>query len=82
MHHTYRGHDIVVLDETPKCAVIFEHMTGSELPTKVTALPGEIESYFLGRARDLIDVYLDGVEDGDATSPATEFALTLSRKAG
>jgi len=82
MHHTYRGHDIVVLDETPKCAVIFEHLTGSELPTKVTARPGEIESYFLGRARDLIDVYLDGVEDCDATSPATEFALTLSRKAG
>jgi len=42
MHHTYRGHDIVVLDETPKCAVIFEHLTGSELPTKVTARPGEI----------------------------------------
>jgi len=73
MYQAYRGHDIVVRDETPRCAVIFEHLTGSELPTKVTALPGESESRFLRRARDLIDVYLDGIEDRDA-APAAELA--------
>jgi hypothetical protein len=59
MNEIYRGHEIVVAEGSPKCAVIVESETGIELPTKVTALPDEGEHAYLGRARQLIDLYLD-----------------------
>jgi len=59
MSEVYRGHEIVVLDCTPKCAVIVERLTGTPLPTKITALPDEAESAYLQRARHLVDLYLE-----------------------
>jgi hypothetical protein len=72
MHQAYRGHDIVILNESPVSAVIFEQLTGTELPTKVTAHPGESEGNFLRRACELIDVYLDGVEGRGVANPTAE----------
>lgn len=68
MHEAYRGHVIVVLNESSLSAVIIEQLTGTELPTKVTAHPGESEDNVLRRARALIDVYLDGVQRRDVAS--------------
>jgi hypothetical protein len=82
MHQPYRGHAIVVLNESPVSAVIFEQLTGTELPTKVTAHPGESEGNFLRRACDLIDVYLDGLEDREAANLTAEPVPALRRKAG
>jgi hypothetical protein len=59
MTELYRGHEIVMRGGRPKCAVIVDRATGIELPTKITALPGEAEASFLRRARDLIDLYLE-----------------------
>jgi hypothetical protein len=59
MTELYRGHEIIVRDGRPRCAVIIDRRTGTELPTKVTALPGEGEDACLGRARALVDLYLE-----------------------
>jgi len=59
MTELYRGHEIVMRDGRPKCAVIVDRTTGTELPTKVTALPDEAEDACFGRARDLIDLYME-----------------------
>lgn len=59
MKEVYRGHEIVMLDGSPRCAVIFEHRTGTELPTKITALPDEPEQVCMRRARRLIDLYIE-----------------------
>ena len=59
MSELYRGHEIVMRDGRPRSAVIVDRRTGTELPTKVTALPDEAEGACLGRARALIDLYLE-----------------------
>jgi hypothetical protein len=59
MNEFYRGHEIVLLEGIPKCAIIVERETGTPLPTKVTALPDEGECGCLRRARQLIDIYLE-----------------------
>jgi hypothetical protein len=68
VNETYRGHEIVVVEGSPKSAIIVERGTGTELPTKVTVLPDESEDGYLERARHLIDLYLDAV--------AVDFAMT------
>ncbi len=59
MNEIYRGHEIVMLDGTPRSVVIVERQTGVALPTKVIALPNEAEPACLRRARELIDIYLE-----------------------
>jgi len=59
MTELYRGHEIVMQDDRPRCAVIIDRRTGTKLPTKVTALPDEAEDACLRRARALIDLYLE-----------------------
>ena len=59
MKELYRGHDIVVLEGNPRSAVIFERRSGTELPTKVIALPEEGAQVCVVRARQLIDLYLE-----------------------
>ncbi len=59
MKELYRGHEIVLQDGSPKSAVIVERQTGTELPTKVIALPEEGEHACFRRARELIDIYLE-----------------------
>jgi hypothetical protein len=61
MNEIYRGHEIVVVEGSPTCAIIVERRTGIELPTKVTAMPDEGERACLRRARQLIDLYLDAL---------------------
>lgn len=58
MREVYREHEIVVRDGSPISAVILDRRSGAELPTKVTALPGESPQACLGRARHLVDLYL------------------------
>ena len=65
MNDLYRGHEIVMLNGSPRSAVIIEHDTGIPLPTKVTALPEESEGACLRRARQLVDIYLVGREEAD-----------------
>ena len=59
MKEVYRGHEIVMLDGSPRSAIIFEHQTGTELPTKITALPDEADQACMRRARRLIDLYIE-----------------------
>ena len=59
MNEIYRGHEIVVTEGNPKCAIIVEHGTGVELPTKITALPDDEDIACVRRARHLIDLYLE-----------------------
>lgn len=59
MSELYRGHEIVVSQETPRSLVIFDRETGTEMPTKVTAMPDEEDMACLRRARELIDLYLE-----------------------
>jgi len=59
MNEVYRGHEIVMLEGSPRSAVIVERETGTPLPTKITALPDEGIGACLRRARQLIDIYLE-----------------------
>ncbi len=59
MNEVYRGHDIVMLESEPPCAIIIERDTGAALPTKITALPDEEPRSCLYRARRLVDLYLE-----------------------
>jgi hypothetical protein len=59
MNEIYRGHEIVVVEGSPKSAIIVEHGTGIELPTKITALPEDEDIACVRRARRLIDLYLE-----------------------
>jgi hypothetical protein len=70
MTELYRGHEIVMRHNRPTCAVIIDRRTGTELPTKVTALPIEADDACLSRARALIDLYLE---------PATRLAARAGR---
>jgi len=64
MKEVYRGHEIVMLDGDPRCAIIFERLSGTELPTKITALPDEADTACIRRARRLIDLYLEAPVHG------------------
>ena len=64
MKEVYRGHEIVMLDGDPRCAIIFERLSGMELPTKITALPDEADHACMRRARRLIDLYLEAPVHG------------------
>jgi len=64
MREIYREHEIVMRNEDPRCAIIFERMTGMELPTKITALPEEADQACMRRARRLIDLYLEAPVHG------------------
>jgi hypothetical protein len=75
MKDVYRGHEIVVVDGTPKSAVILEPATGTELPTKITALPDESDGACLRRARHLLDIYLDALAEGPDGRSITSEAL-------
>jgi len=59
MNEFYRGHEIVLLEGSPRSAMIVERETGIAFPTKVTATPEEGEGACLRRARRLVDLYLD-----------------------
>ena len=59
MSELYRGHEIIMVPGAATSAVIVDRATGAELPTKVTALPDEAEDVCLGRARDLVDLYIE-----------------------
>jgi hypothetical protein len=63
MNEFYRGHEIVLLDGTPRSAIIIERETGTALPTKVTAALIDNDSACLRKARDLIDRYLEALLD-------------------
>jgi hypothetical protein len=63
MNEVYRGHEIVLVAGSPKSAVIFESDSGAELPTKIIALPDEGENACLRRARQLVDLYLESLEE-------------------
>ena len=79
MNETYRGHQIILHDEDPPCAVIVELRTGAELPTKIMALPEEDLPGCVSRARRLIDIYLTAQSDVTSDDPegAREGAGTI-----
>lgn len=54
----YRGHIIVLLEDTVVSAEITEQVSRTPLPTKVAALPGESRAAVLQRAKALVDAYL------------------------
>ena len=79
MIEVYRGHEIVLLDGTPKSAIIIERRSGVELPTKVTALPGEGEMACRWRARQLVDLYLAALERREREDDGTRRLSGVAR---
>jgi hypothetical protein len=60
MDELYRGHELVLRREPPRCVIIIELESGAPLPTNITFWSGEGDRAGLDRARRLIDTYLDG----------------------
>jgi hypothetical protein len=56
----YRGHVIVLLRDDALSAEITERKSGAPLPTKVLAARGEDVNTVIERAKDLVDMYLQG----------------------
>lgn len=59
LHHEYRGHRIRLIEAEPWSAELVELATGSTLPTKIVATPGESLHECWRRAHRLVDLYLD-----------------------
>lgn len=64
MIHEYRGHRIHVAGAERWTAELVELASGSPLPTKLVACPGESFRDFANRARQLVDTYLDAPDRG------------------
>ncbi|MET3901286.1 hypothetical protein ABIB57_005256 [Devosia sp. UYZn731] len=56
----YRGHVIVLLRDDALSAEITERKSGAPLPTKVLAVLGEDVNTVIERAKDLVDIYVQG----------------------
>lgn len=62
--HEYRGHRIHVAGAERWTAELVELASGSPLPTKLVACPGESFREFATRARQLVDTYLEAPMTG------------------
>lgn len=69
MQNHYRGHGISLVETGPRTILLTELQSGALLPTKLSALPGESWDDLVGRARQLVDLYLEGRDRAMTTAP-------------
>ncbi|HHY51147.1 MAG TPA: hypothetical protein GYA10_15550 [Alphaproteobacteria bacterium] len=60
MEHGYRGHLIRLVEGALWSAELIDLRTGTLLPTSASATPSEGLEVCAERARDLVDLYLEG----------------------